>query len=320
MTHPTEILVWSEQPALLRDLLHKARALATPLGGTVAALALGQPADLGPDGADVTYTVAADAVAPETCAAALAGVVAQTQPGLVLVGATKLGLEVAPRLAERAQVAYVPWATEVALDPAAGVVSVTSLHYTGTARAAYRCQPGLAVVAAAAGAFGLLPAVAGAGQVVTLAVDLPAPRVTIVGQQPKAASGVRLEDARVVVDVGQGVKQHGDLALVQRVADLLGGQLACSRPVAADRDWFPDWLGLSGQKVAPELCLTVGVSGAIQHIIGIRDARLIAAVNNDENAAIFAQADIGVVADLYAFLPVLADRLQARGLTPAATN
>jgi electron transfer flavoprotein alpha subunit len=321
MTDSLEILVWSEQVPLLRHLLSQARALAAPFEWKVAALSLGQPADLGPDGADVIYTVSAPNTAvPETWVNILDAVVSQTQPILLLVGATKLGLEVAPRLAERAHVAYVPWATAIALDANARRATVTSLHYTGTARATTQCQPGLAIVAAASGALGNAPAVAGAGQVKPLAVDLGTPRVVVVGQQAKVTNGARLEEAHVVVDVGQGVKEHGDLELVRQVADLLGGQLACSRPVAADRDWFPDWLGLSGQKVAPELCLTIGVSGAIQHIIGIRDARLIAAVNNDENAAIFAQADVGVVADLYAFLPALAARLRARGLSPVWAN
>ena len=87
--------------------------------------------------------------------------------------------------------------------------------------------------------------------------------------------------------------------------------------MSSDRDWFPEWLGLSGAKVKPELCLTIGVSGAVQHVVGIRDSRVIAAVNNDENAAIFAQADIGVVADLNEFLPVLMERLKSKGARPA---
>ena len=80
---------------------------------------------------------------------------------------------------------------------------------------------------------------------------------------------------------------------------------------------MPDWLGLSGAKIKPELCLTIGISGAVQHVIGIRDSRVIAAVNNDENAAIFSQVDVGVVADLYEFLPVLIERMKARGARPS---
>jgi electron transfer flavoprotein alpha subunit len=116
--------------------------------------------------------------------------------------------------------------------------------------------------------------------------------------------------------VGRGVKKIEDLEMLNVLANLLGGQLSCSRPVSSDRDWFPEWLGLSGAKVKPELCLTIGVSGAIQHVVGIRDSRVIACVNNDENAAIFAQADLGVVADLDEFLPVLVQRLQERDAHP----
>ena len=208
----TAILVWSEQPALLRDLLHKARAVAAPLGWTVAALALGPTTDFGPDGADVIVTAAADGAGPEVCTAALAAAAAEAQAGLVLVGATKLGLEVAARMAERRNAPYAPWATEIALDGATGAATVTCLHYTGTARATYHCQPGLAVVSAAAGAFGAQPAVAGAGQTQALAAALPAPRVTVTGRQPKAATGARLEDAHAVIDVGQGGDGDGDQA------------------------------------------------------------------------------------------------------------
>ena len=105
--------------------------------------------------------------------------------------------------------------------------------------------------------------------------------------KPKPTSGVRLEEAQAGGRCWPGRKAARRFADDSTLADLLDGQLACSRPIASDRDWFPEWLGLSGAKIKPELCLTVGVSGAIQHIVGIRDSRLIAAVNIDEGAAIF---------------------------------
>jgi electron transfer flavoprotein alpha subunit len=142
-------------------------------------------------------------------------------------------------------------------------------------------------------------------------------QLTVIGERPKSAGGPRLEEAKAIVDIGRGVKRLEDLEMIRQLADLLGGQLSCSRPVSSDRDWLPEWLGLSGAKVKPELCVTLGVSGAIQHVVGIRESRVIAAVNNDEEAAIFAQADVGVVADLDEFLPILIERLQARGAGPA---
>jgi electron transfer flavoprotein alpha subunit len=142
-------------------------------------------------------------------------------------------------------------------------------------------------------------------------------RLSVIGEHAKPPSGARLQEAKAVVDIGQGMKEPEDFEMARSLADLLDGQLSCSRPVAIGRDWLPDWLGLSGAKVKPELCLTIGISGAIQHVVGIRESRVIAAVNNDETAAIFTQADIGVVADLHEFLPVLIERLRARGARPA---
>jgi electron transfer flavoprotein alpha subunit len=141
--------------------------------------------------------------------------------------------------------------------------------------------------------------------------------LSVIGERAKSNSGTRLQGARAIIDVGRGVKDHEDLDMVRTLASLLDGQVSCSRPVSSDRDWFADWLGLSGVKVKPDLCLTLGVSGAIQHVVGIRDSRVIASVNNDENAAIFTQADVGVVADLNEFVPVLIERLRSRGVTPA---
>ena len=114
---------------------------------------------------------------------------------------------------------------------------------------------------------------------------------------------------------GQGVRARDDLALAEELAHLLNGQVACSRPVSSERDWFPEWLGLSGLKLSPDLCITLGISGSIQHMIGIRDSKVIVAVNTDENAGIFAQADYGVHADLYQFVPALIEAIKTRSIT-----
>jgi electron transfer flavoprotein alpha subunit len=309
------ILVFSEKSTLLGELLGKARQQADALGWTVAALVLGtNETDLGELGADVVYQCNADVRNPEVVADALTAAVKQANPGLLLMGATHPGMEVAPRVAERLGCGYAAWTAKFSIDAATQSVTAQCMLYTGTGLATYQFKPGPVVLTAAQGVFA---AVSGAGKTAAVTVlDIPAttPKMTILEYKPKPSSGVRLEEARMVVDVGQGFKQRDDLQLVQAVADQLGGQLACSRPIASDRDWFPDWLGLSGQKIKPELCLTVGISGAIQHIVGIRDSHLIAAINMDENAAIFSQADYGVVADLYEFLPVFINRIKARGI------
>jgi electron transfer flavoprotein alpha subunit len=287
-----EILVWSDKSQIARELLGKARAIADPLGWKVSVLAAGA-ADWGQ-----------------------AGAIGQAQPAVVLVGASKLGLEVAPRAAERTGAGYAAWMIDFVADGPHGVAA-RCMMYSGVGMAAYEFKPGTVILASAGGVFAPYAGPARAAQTVALPATNEAPRLTIIENHPKAAKGASLEDARVVLDVGQGVKERADLALVQSLAAVLDGQIGCSRPVASDRDWFPDWLGLSGQKVKPEMCLTLGVSGAIQHIIGIRDSRLIVAVNLDEGAPIFGQSDYGVVADLYAFIPVLMERIKARGIRPA---
>ncbi len=310
------ILVFSEKPQLLRELIGEARCKVDPLGWRVAAVVLGKDVSaLINLGADVLYQIDADVHNPETVTTALSAAVAQVQPAVFLVGATKLGLEVAPRVAERLDAGYAAWATgfEVNIE----TTTAQCMLYTGTGVATYNFKPGPVVLTVAQGVFESQPTQEKLAEVFLLEAPAVASKLTIVEYKPKQANGARLEEAWLVVDVGQGVKQREDLQMVQTLASLLDGQLACSRPVASDRDWFPEWLGLSGAKIKPELCLTVGVSGAIQHIVGIRDSRLIAAVNMDEGAAIFAQADYGVVADLYEFLPALTERIKARGIHPA---
>jgi electron transfer flavoprotein alpha subunit len=151
--------------------------------------------------------------------------------------------------------------------------------------------------------------------VIAVPVAIPAARMRVLANSVKAETGRRLQDAPVIVDVGQGVRNREDLAMAEELAGLLDGQVACSRPISSERDWFPEWLGLSGLKLSPELCITLGISGSIQHMIGIRDSKLIVAVNSDENAGIFSQADYGIHADLYQFVPALIEAIKARSIT-----
>jgi electron transfer flavoprotein alpha subunit len=314
------ILVSSENPSLTLELLGEARRLAGTTGFPVAACALGET---GPEllesyrhVADVVYTFENPADSCRWLGALRAGVDA-SKPSLVLLGATKTGTELACRLAERTQASYAAWAVAVDIEPKTAVVSASCMLYAGAALAKYRFSRPMTVLTAAPGAFAACDSERSEGVLAVLEPTTGDTGVTVVGERRKDRRGTGLESARTVVDVGRGVRKIEDLEMVREVAGLLDGQLGCSRPVSSDRDWMPDWLGLSGAKVRPELCLTVGVSGAIQHMIGIRDARVIAAVNNDEDAAIFSQADVGVVADLYEFLPALADRIKARAVRPA---
>lgn len=131
---------------------------------------------------------------------------------------------------------------------------------------------------------------------------------------PGAAAGVR--DAARVVSVGRGLRSKDDLAAVEPLLAALGAELGCSMPVADDLGWVPKerYVGRSGQHIAPRLYLALGISGMPQHMEGVRDAKVVAAVNSDPAAPIFRTADYGVVGDLYEVVPAL---VRALGAPPA---
>jgi electron transfer flavoprotein alpha subunit len=316
------ILVWSERPALARELLGEARRLADDAGCEIGVCVGGaagadEVAAYGGHGADVVYLTGQSERDPAGWAGALDAVIVGARPRLVLIGGTKTGMEVAPRVAERRRAAYAAWAVEIGIDPASGATTANCMLYGGTGLATYRFLLPLTVLTAAPGTFEARELGGRTARAEPVVVADETPQLTVIGEHAKPAGGARLQEAKAIVDIGQGVKELEDLETARSLAGLLDGQLSCSRPVASGRDWLPEWLGLSGAKVKPELCLTIGISGAIQHVVGIRESRVIAAVNNDETAAIFTQADVGVVADLHEFLPVLIERLQARGARPA---
>jgi electron transfer flavoprotein alpha subunit len=139
--------------------------------------------------------------------------------------------------------------------------------------------------------------------------------VVRVSTEPAADTGGDLSSARRVVGVGRGLKDEADMTLVRELAAAFDAELACSRPIAEGMGWLPasTYLGISGQRIAPSVYLAVGISGQGQHMIGVRDAHTIVAVNSDSHAPIVAQADWTIVGDLYEVVPALTAALRGRG-------
>jgi electron transfer flavoprotein alpha subunit len=127
----------------------------------------------------------------------------------------------------------------------------------------------------------------------------------------EAKQAVDLTQAPILVSVGRGIKAPENIALAEKLAKLMGGEVSASRPIC-DEGWLPmdRQIGSSGQTVAPKLYLALGISGAIQHVVGMKASRAIAAINKDANAPIFEVADYGVVGDLFEIVPALIEQLE----------
>jgi electron transfer flavoprotein alpha subunit len=127
----------------------------------------------------------------------------------------------------------------------------------------------------------------------------------------EAKQAVDLTQAPILVAVGRGIKAPENIPMAEKLAKLLGGELAASRPIC-DEGWLPmeRQIGSSGQTVAPKLYLALGISGAIQHVVGMKGSRTIVAINKDQSAPIFEVADYGIVADLFEVVPALTEELE----------
>src|SRR5712672_3283445 len=127
----------------------------------------------------------------------------------------------------------------------------------------------------------------------------------------EAKQAVDLAQSPILVAIGRGIKAPENIPMAEKLAKLLGGELAASRPIC-DEGWLPmdRQIGSSGQTVAPKLYLALGISGAIQHVVGMKGSRTIVAINKDQNAPIFEVADYGVVGDIFEVMPALTEALE----------
>jgi electron transfer flavoprotein alpha subunit len=153
----------------------------------------------------------------------------------------------------------------------------------------------------------------GKSPVNSVAVSLSAPQIRTkpLDLFKEAKSAVDLTQAPLIVAIGRGIKAPENIPQAEALAKALGGEIAASRPIC-DEGWLPmeRQIGSSGQTVAPKLYLALGISGAIQHVVGMKGARTIVAINKDSNAPIFEIADYGVVGDIFEIMPALTEALE----------
>lgn len=164
-----------------------------------------------------------------------------------------------------------------------------------------------------AGAFRADQVEAGACQVEAVAPQLTADQIRAKPLEPfrESARAVDLTSADIIVSVGRGIKEKDNIPIVEELAKAMGAELAASRPIC-DNGWLPmeRQVGSSGQTVSPKMYLAVGISGAIQHLVGMKGAKTIVAINKDANAPIFEVADYGIVGDLFEVVPALTEAVK----------
>jgi len=248
---------------------------------------------------------------PDAYASAMEQVVRALDPQYVLMSHTYLVRDFAPKVAARFGKGLI--GDCIRMNVEAGKVTFTRRIFLGKLDADV-VSDGQAPLFATfqSGAFRPDQAVKGSGaSVESLQVDIGEVRMKPEAPFQEVKQAVDLSKADVIVAVGRGIKNKDNIALAAKLAEALGGELAASRPIC-DAEWLPidRQIGSSGQTVAPKLYIALGISGAIQHLVGMKNSQTIVAINKDPEAPIFDIADYGIVGDLFEALPVLTEEIK----------
>lgn len=299
------------------EMLGKAAGLAGSDGGAVAAVLLGFGVG------DLARTLAAhadevvvrdhDGFSNYNSAVyqpVLAQIVRSREPDLLMIGHTAFGVDLAPSLAVELGIPLATDSVEITHDGSGFVV--TRQIYGGKVedRVGFRGAP-RAMVTVRPAAF---PAEEGtrSGRITELDTDVPPePDLRRFIEYVEAAAGeVDITKSEVVIAIGRGIREGENLGMIEELAELLGGVVACSRPVV-DAGWLPKdrQVGSSGRTVKPKLYMAIGISGQFQHVSGMKAAETIVAINKDPKAPIFSAADYGIVGDLFKIVPALKQKV-----------
>jgi len=315
------ILVLSEQKNgeldnITLELLTKGRECADKWGTKLAVLLVGHSlASLSNSlvGGGVDVVLEADHPMLESNNAELycqviSAVVRDFKPSLFLLGYTYLGMEVGPAVATRLEVPLI--SNCVDLEVADGKFTAIRPMFSGTLHAKVEVtrEAPTYILSFQKGTLPREKLSPRQASIETVPVEIVEStiRSKVVGLLQAAIGEIDIAKADIIVSVGRGIKDQKNIQLMKDLADALGGVIACSRPVA-DLGWLPSesHVGISGRTVAPKVYIACGISGASQHVAGIRDSNTIIAINNDPNAPIFQAAHYGVVGDLFEIVPAL---------------
>jgi len=306
------IWVFSEDVDISKGMLSVGRDLADKISEPLNVITLDKEdkaSDLIACGADKVIVLQAPENWPESYASAISDIVVEQVPTLMLFGATARGKDIAAKVAALSKNGL---ATEaVAIRVQNGMIETDRLIYGGLAI----CTEELSIPALVTIPLQSLQEPIGdanhKGEIEILNITVEN-EVTINEVCLTIRQGVNLEKAEKIICVGRGISKKEDIQMAKELAELLGGEVGCSRPIAEDYNWLPVecYIGLSGQKVKPQLYLAMGVSGQVQHIAGLRDSKIIVGIDRNEHAPIFDSVDYGIVGDLYEIVPSLIEAVK----------
>lgn len=294
--------VYSDDISLAAELI----GLASSLGSEVSVIALDTQAaeGLASVGATTVEFLEGASSLPENNSKAIASLLRDRNASLFLVGATPCGRDLAAQVAGFMDCAMVSDIAEI--SNIGGRITTKRIIFGG-AVVAEVSGVGFTVATVPAG---LHDPTEGNAQIVTttIAVD---ERLKCISSAQIGSQGINVADAERVVSVGMGLDSESDLKLILDLASALDAGIACSRGIAEEREWLPQnqYVGISGLHIKPRIYLAVGISGQVQHMVGVRDAKIIVAINKDPNAPIFDSCDYGIVGDLYQVIPSLIKEL-----------
>jgi electron transfer flavoprotein alpha subunit len=283
------------------------------LGTECAALCLGtveNAGQLGKYGATKVYRAAGtgtDDFDSQVYAAVISAAAGKLGAKAVVLSHTSTGKALLGRIAARLNAGSVAGVN--ALPEITNGFMVTKSVYSGNAIAEYEVSSGVKVLSLAGNE--IPPEIVGA-DVATEPLDVPIPERKIKVLEVKRQEGiVPLPEAELVVSAGRGMKGPENWGIIEELAQVMGATTACSRPVA-DADWRPhqEHVGQTGIAIRPNLYIAIGISGAIQHLAGVNNSKVIVVINKDPEAPFFKAADYGVVADLFDVVPRLTESLR----------
>lgn len=230
----------------------------------------------------------------------------ECDPTLILMPSNPPVRNLSARLAEALATGLASDCSAISFDDSNGIFVFDRLIYGGSAveRVKINTRPAIATVPPG------LKSIDPANKrncIIRNIEGVPDTVVKVLECHQSSSERKNLNEATSVICVGRGFDKAEDLAMARELADLLGSELACTRPLSEELNWLPTELciGLSGQKLKANICLEIGISGQVQHLTGIKDCRCICSINNDENAPVFKASDYGIKGDLYQLLPLL---------------